>query len=212
VGDVGVDFLGDGTVTVSGLLEGYQTLLSTADGFNRIEVESVDGKFDLGGIVVSTAGAGDPIDMDFALIVSDEDGDTAAGTLAVTTVPDGGSVIVGTGADETLIGGTTDDTLTGNGGSDNLTGGAGIDTFIYAAGDGGATVALADLISDFEDGTDLIGLTGGLTFGDLTIDQSSDVVGDGTNDTVISVTAGGEILAVLDGITTTLDGSDIAIV
>ena len=70
-------------------------------------------------------------------------------------------------------------------------------------------MAWADLITDFEDGTDLIGLVG-LTFGDLTIDQSSDVVGDGTNDTVISVTVGGEILTVLDGITTTIDINDFA--
>jgi hypothetical protein len=63
-------------------------------------------------------------------------------------------------------------------------------------------------LTDFEDGTDLIGLEGGLTFADLTIDQSSDVVGDATNDTIISVTIGGEFLAVLDGITTTIDADD----
>jgi len=217
-GSVTIWEFGD-SVIIEGIEDDWNIEVIGDVEFSSITVENADGidgatgsSFAIGEFGFDIATAGDPIDMDFDLVVSDEDGDTAAGTLAVTTVPDGGSIIVGTGADETLIGGTTDDTLTGNGGSDNLTGGAGTDTFIFAAGDGGATVALADLISDFEDGTDLIGLTGGLTFGDLTIDQSSDVVGDGTNDTVISVTAGGEILAVLDGITATIDGSDIAIV
>ena len=84
---------------------------------------------------------------------------------------------------------------------------------MVAAGDGGATAALADVITDFEDGTDLIGLADGLVFTDLTIDQSADVIGDGTFDTVISVT-GGEILAVLDGIDsgTTIDQNDFVIV
>lgn len=165
--------------------------------------------FALGAFSFNIATAGNPIDMDFDLVVSDSDGDTTTGTLAMATILDNGSDIEGVGtADETLIGGSTDDTLTGNGGADNLTGGTGVVTFVYAAGDGGASVALADVISDFENGTEVIDLTGGLAFGDLPIDQSSNVVGDGINDTVISVTAGGEILTVLDGITTMIDVND----
>ena len=76
--------------------------------------------------------------------------------------------------------------------------------------------ALEQLImgTDFLDGTDLIGLADGLVFADLTIDQSADVIGDGTFDTVISVTATAEILATLDGIDsgTTIDQNDFVIV
>jgi hypothetical protein len=46
-------------------------------------------------------------------------------------------------------------------------------------------------LTDFEDGADLIGLEGGLTFADLTIADG------GTADTAISVTATGEFLAVV---------------
>ena len=83
----------------------------------------------------------------------------------------------------------------------------------YAAGDGGASVALADVITDFQDGIDLIGLFG-LTFTDLNIDQTANVVGDGTNDTQISVTATSEILAVLDGIDsgTTINEFDFTVI
>ena len=82
----------------------------------------------------------------------------------------------------------------------------GSDTIVYAEGD--ATVALADVISDFQDGSDLIGLTGGLTFGQLTIDQSSNLVGGGALDTQVIVAATSEILTVLDGVTPTIDGTD----
>jgi Ca2+-binding RTX toxin-like protein len=131
--------------------------------------------------------------------------DTLNGTV-------GDDVILGFAGSDTLDGGAGSDSLDGGTGADTLTGGSGSDRFDYAEGDGGATVALADVITDFEDGTDMIGLTGGLTFAQLTIDQSMDVVGGGANDTVISVTVGGEILTVLDGITTTIDGADFMVV
>ena len=124
----------------------------------------------------------------------------------------GSDTLNGLAGNDTLDGGAGSDSLDGGTGADTLTGGSGSDRFDYAEGDGGATVALADVITDFEDGTDMIGLTGGLTFAQLTIDQSMDVVGGGANDTVISVTVGGEILTVLDGITTTIDGADFMVV
>jgi hypothetical protein len=79
---------------------------------------------------------------------------------------------------------------TGLGG--DLTGGGGSDTFIFAALDG------TDTISDFSEGLDYIGLSGGLTFGDLSFCGSSIIVTD-TN----------ELLATLTGInTTTLTAAD----
>ena len=64
-------------------------------------------------------------------------------------------------------------------------------------------MALADVITDFQLGEgpfDLIQLTGGLTFGDLTL-VFDDVIGTAANDTVISVFATGEVLVVVDGVT-----------
>ncbi len=56
-----------------------------------------------------------------------------------------------------------------------------------------ATLAPTDLLTDFVDGTDLIGLEGRLEFADLAIADG------GTADTTISVTATSEILTVAKG-------------
>ncbi|MEQ9641292.1 MAG: hypothetical protein RIM84_14805, partial [Alphaproteobacteria bacterium] len=47
--------------------------------------------------------------------------------------------------------------------NDTLTGGAGVDAFVFAATQG------ADVIADFEDGTDVISLVGVANFAALTI-------------------------------------------
>lgn len=158
-------------------------------------------------------------------VLGDDTGETIPGTAEDDIIAGlaGNDTLSGLAGDDQLFGGAGDDILdggadndflTGDSGSDTLTGGTGADVFIYAEGDGGATVALADLITDFVDGTDVIGLRDGLTFADLTIDQSADVVGDVTFDTVISVTATSEILTVLDGIDggVTIDTNDFIIV
>ena len=207
---VDFDYDGNGGVLIMDILVGYEVFVSTDDGFNRMEMTNVTSEgaandtFDLGGFEVTSVGAGEPIDMEFDLIVSDEDGDTADGTLLVTTNPDGGSVLVGTGADETLIGGSGDDTLTGGGGSDNLTGGAGADTFVYAAGAGGGTVDLADVITDFEDNIDSIDL---VSFGLTGLgDGRLSITDDGFDTTIV---VDGESLAVVTGILTGALSDDI---
>ena len=78
------------------------------------------------------------------------------------------------------------------------------------AGDGGGTVADADKITDFANGTDMLGLDNGLLYTDLTIAQGT---GGNSSDTIISASAGSEYLAVLDGITATdLDENDFVVV
>jgi Ca2+-binding RTX toxin-like protein len=134
-----------------------------------------------------------------------------------------GTIDIADNAGDTLDGGAGSDVLIGGAGADEIIGGTdddwshgglGADTFVLAPGDGGPTIALADVISDFEDGVDLIGLGGGLGFADLTIDQGADVVGDATNDTVISITATSEVLATLNGIDsgTTINQDDFTVV
>ena len=145
--------------------------------------------------------------MSFDLTVTDGDGDTSTGTIDVLVSPE----LVGTAGNDTLIGDDDAEFLFGDGGSDTLTGNGGSDIFVYAEGDGGDPVGFADVITDFLDGTDLIGLIG-LTFGELDIDNTADVVGDGTFDTVITVIATSEILTVLDGVTTTLTVDDFTVI
>jgi Ca2+-binding RTX toxin-like protein len=97
-----------------------------------------------------------------------------------------------------LYGGPGTDYLDGGPGGDDLHGDdpgsliAVADTFVLRPGDGGATLAFADLINDFQDGVDMIGLGGGLAFADLTITQGT---GEYAADAIIQITATGEYLA-----------------
>jgi Ca2+-binding RTX toxin-like protein len=88
---------------------------------------------------------------------------------------------------DTLLGGNGNDTLVGGADNDLLNGGAGSDRFVLAASQG------RDTIGDFQDGTDFIGLTGGLTFGQLSI------AGVGS-DTLISLTSDASVLASLTNV------------
>ena len=113
----------------------------------------------------------------------------------------GDDINIGAGGDDLLNGGAGNDTLSGGKGADQLrggtgndllTGGLGPDTFIFAPLEG------TDTISDFVKTTDSIGLTGGLTFAQLSFNGNN-----------IIVTSTNEILATLTGIdTTTLTASN----
>jgi Ca2+-binding RTX toxin-like protein len=105
--------------------------------------------------------------------------------------------ITGNAGNNVLSGLDGADVLTGDRGADTLAGGAGQDTFVLRPGDGGSALTLADVITDYQDGTDSIGLGGGLTYAGLTIAQGS---GAHSNDTIIQRTATGEYLAVLQNV------------
>ncbi|MEA5625272.1 beta strand repeat-containing protein [Nostoc sp. UHCC 0251] len=94
--------------------------------------------------------------------------------------------LYGDNGKDTLNGGNANDLLCGGLGSDILTGGNGKDKFVFAAGEG------TDIITDFCKSNDLIGLSGGLTFNQLSFTGNN-----------IIVTATDEILATLAGISTT---------
>lgn len=103
----------------------------------------------------------------------------------------GQDLLLGGNGDDLLFGEAGDDVLLGEGGNDFLLGGEGSD--IYIGGEGVDIFALAsgegvDVITDFEAHTDLIGLAGGLSFGQIYRVQ------EGSN-TVIGTYAG-EVLAI----------------
>ncbi|MEL6765020.1 MAG: hypothetical protein AAFO87_15495, partial [Cyanobacteria bacterium J06607_6] len=77
---------------------------------------------------------------------------------------DGDDLIWGDDGDDLLWGGAGDDTLTG----DNDSNGSGSDTFVLTYETG------TDTITDFEVGTDFIGLFGTLSFDQLTIGQEAE--------------------------------------
>jgi VCBS repeat-containing protein len=98
----------------------------------------------------------------------------------------GNDVLVGGNGKDILDGGNGNDSLSGGFGNDTLTGGNGKDKFVLAATQG------TDKITDFSKGIDLIGLSGGLTFGQLSLSGNK-----------IIFAATDEILATLTGINTT---------
>ena len=112
----------------------------------------------------------------------------------------GNDTLEGGAGDDTLVGGGGDDTLDGGTGTDMMTGDAGADVFVLRLGDGAPTLADADIITDFENGSDLISLLGGLLYTDLTVFQGA---GANAADTIIQHTTSSEFLAVLQGTTAT---------
>ncbi|WP_199247154.1 tandem-95 repeat protein [[Phormidium] sp. ETS-05] len=98
---------------------------------------------------------------------------------------DGNDTIYGGKDDDLINGHTGDDFILGDLGNDTITGGDGRDTFVLRAGAG------SDIIIDFTDGVDFLGLSGGLSFADLSISGDA-------NATLIKF--GDELLATLGGV------------
>ena len=137
--------------------------------------------------------------------------DTLYGGKGIDTITgsDGSDIIFGNQGDDILDGGTGNDTLRGGKGSDlitggdgddflfgetgsdTLTGGAGNDQFLLSAN------SSIDVILDFEDGKDLLSVGNGLTFSQLSITQEN-------SSTFIRLSATGEILASLNGVSASL--------
>jgi Ca2+-binding RTX toxin-like protein len=111
---------------------------------------------------------------------------------------DGNDVLLGGDGNDKLDGGNGNDILNGGAGDDFLNGGAGDDTLI--GGEGNDVFLLNPslggdiIIMDFHKGEDLIGLTSGLSFNQLSISSSN-------NETLITVTDTNQLLAKLKGVT-----------
>jgi hypothetical protein len=104
----------------------------------------------------------------------------------------GDDILLGQVSNDILVGDNGDDLLNGGQGNDILTGGSGSDRFVLAVNAG------SDTITDFKDGDDRIGLSGGLLFEQLTITQGTDT---NSVDTLIRFTSSNELLATLTGVT-----------
>ena len=113
------------------------------------------------------------------------------------SISSGGNDSLNGGAgDDTLYGEDGDDTLDGGADADTLTGGAGIDYFIIRSGDGGSSISDADMITDFTDRTDKIGMSG-LNFSDLTREQGT---GSYISHVVVKKRSTGEFLTIIQNI------------
>ena len=127
------------------------------------------------------------------LLDGNDGNDFASGNQGEDTIDGGaGNDTLRGGADnDVLIGAAGNDLLWGDLGSDTLLGGGDSDTFALRPGDG------TDVILDFTDGTDFIGLADGLTFAQLSFTSAN-------NSTVINF--GSEVLATLSGVDISLVG------
>ena len=149
--------------------------------------------------VIIGAGGADKLyggDGNDSLYGDEHPNDTNGTTYGIRqySLSDGNDELYGGAGDDILYASDGDDKLDGGTGADTLTGGSGIDTFITRSGDGGSTISDADTITDFADGTDLVGLNG-LSFGDLRISPGT---GANSNDTIVEY--GAEVLIVIQGI------------
>ncbi len=108
--------------------------------------------------------------------------------------------IIGTCYNDILTGNNSDNILVGGIGNDTLTGGAGIDQFVVASGNG------IDTITDFQVSEDLLVLTDGLTYEEITIASAGDF-GYNSKDTVI-LNQNQEQLALLIGVQPDILSSD----
>ncbi|WP_448564050.1 calcium-binding protein [Trichothermofontia sp.] len=153
------------------LLGGDDTLIGSADNElilgNRDE-DSIDGGGGidriLGGKENDSINGGDGNDT----LRGDLDNDTLLGG-------NDNDVLRGGKGDDSLDGGAGDDTLIGDAGRDTLVGGVGNDPDLFVLRHDQTDIAVAnvDVIANFSSGTDTIGLTGGLTFTDLSFTMQS---------------------------------------
>ena len=112
----------------------------------------------------------------------------------------GKDFLYGGNNNDTLFGNDDNDTLWGEAGNDILNGGKGNDILVGGANNDIFVIALSngtDIVQDFQDGFDKMGLSGGLLFSQLTI------LGSGTN-TLIKNTSSGETFATLQNVSSTL--------
>ncbi|MDB9511190.1 DUF4347 domain-containing protein [Kamptonema animale CS-326] len=103
----------------------------------------------------------------------------------------GADFLNGGDGNDILYAGKSDDLLNGGLGNDSLIGGNGSDRFLLSTNSG------IDTIFDFEDGQDLLSLGNNLTFAQLLITQEN-------SSTLIRLSATGEILASLNGVSASL--------
>ncbi len=113
----------------------------------------------------------------------------------------GNDLLYGGQEGDSLFGGEGVDTLSGDYGTDFLQGDHGDDLFLLRRETATYNRIEADIIGDFGNGSDRIGLTGGLREADLRFIAGGDGFGYTPFDTVLQVNATGEYLGVVIGTT-----------
>ena len=115
--------------------------------------------------------------------------------------------LYGGAGDDTLNGTDGDNILDGGTGADTITSGSGSDTIVIRSGDGGSSISDADVLKDFSDTNDIIGMSG-ISYSDLTIEQGT---GSYSNHVVVKKTDTGEFLIIIQNTNlSALDDNDFS--
>ncbi|PSB50701.1 hypothetical protein C7B67_13530 [filamentous cyanobacterium Phorm 6] len=115
----------------------------------------------------------------------------------VLTGSNGNDQLEGGKGFDTLSGGAGNDILDGGKGKDILTGGIGSDLFELEGRSAANTLDIADIITDFQKGADILKLKDGLGFSNINITQGSGIY---ASDTLLQIASTGQYLAVLKGV------------
>ncbi len=181
-------------------LDGNDTFIGTANNDAPMTGNLGNDTFNLGaGADVALGGQGSDI------LNGDAGDDQLAGNAGndIINGGDGDDLLLGGQGDDILNGGAGKDTLSGDLGRDFLTGGSEADTFVLSSNGAVASADLADVITDFTPAqSDKIQINGVAGFSALTL-EGVDLLIDGalsTNATAIKITATGQYLGVVDGI------------
>ena len=84
--------------------------------------------------------------------------------------------------------------MDGGTGVDTIYTGSGLDTIVTRSGDGGSSISDADIIADFTDDSDIVGLSG-LNYSDLSVGQGT---GSYSNHVIVQETSSGDFLLILE--------------
>ena len=109
----------------------------------------------------------------------------------------GDDIVRGGQGDDQIFAGDGDDFLYGDFGTDSLTGGNGNDVFVLRTSTAVANPSFADVIFDFGNGADLIGLTSGTTEADISLVAGGGSLPFTNADTLIRLGTGGDFLGVV---------------
>lgn len=191
-------------ITVSDL---DQISVVTATGYNRLELShgGTGQDFSVASIGYLQLNTGSSLALTpFNVTATDADGDTAAGTLAISTTPLQ-TTINGTSANDSITAGNGNETINGLGGNDTLIGGVGADTL-----DGGAdndTVSYQNSALGVTVNLTIVG-TAQTSLGDASGDNISNVeniIGSAFGDTLTG-DGNANVLIGLDGVDTLKGG------
>ena len=138
-------------------------------------------------------GSGDDILSGSTAWSSSNDSDSNRQDAANDFNNDTDDKLYGEAGNDLLIGTIGDNTLDGGTGTDTVYSGNGLDTIVTRTGDGGSSLSDADVVVDFTDGSDIVGLSG-LNYSDLTVQQGT---GSYSSHVVVQETSTGEFLMII---------------